>query len=472
MKRLVCLKSFSAAAAFFLLGACAAVGPDYQPPALPAPEAWNTSLEDGLQAEAVAASQLAVWWRNFEDPVLDELVGKALTGSLDLAQAKARVREARARRGLSQTDRYPTLDAGAAAKRSQSSGGGQARNLYSAAFDAGWEIDVFGGVRRGIQAAQSDLEAAEAGLDSVLVSLTAEIGSNYIEARTYQTRLAVAAANLDAQQQTFELIRSRYEAGLSDELALQQARYNLEASRSQIPSLRSGLAAARNRLAVLIGESPGAVDRLMAEKRPVPSTPPTVAVGIPAEALRRRPDIRQAERQIAAQTARIGMAEAELYPKFRLAGSIGLEAFNTNDLFEWASRTWSVGPGISWKVFDAGAVKRNIEIQTAVQEQTLAAWEATVLGALEEVENALSTYAQEQVRRDHLAAAVDAARQAEVLASQKYQAGLVDFSSVLDAQRSLLSYQDQLATSQGTVTANLIKLYKALGGGWQAAPPA
>ena len=462
-------------AALFLLAACASVGPEYHPPASPAPTAWNTPLEDGLRAEAVADPELASWWRSFEDPVLADLVQKAVGGNLDLAQAKAKVREARARRGLQDTDRYPSLDANGTARRSrgsQSTGGGLERSLYTAGFDAGWEIDVFGGVRRGVEASQGDLEAAEAGLDSVLVSLTAEIGRNYVEARTYQTRLDVAAANLEAQQQTFELIRSRFEAGLSDELALQQARYNLEASRSQIPSLRSGLAAARNRLAVLIGETPGAVDRLMAAKRPIPSAPLTVAVGIPADTLRRRPDIRQAERQLAAQTARIGVAEADLYPKFRLAGSVGLEALNTNDLFDWTSRTWSIGPSISWKVFDAGAVRRNIEIQTAVQEQLLAAWETAVLEALEEVENTLSTYAQEQVRRDHLAAAVDAARQAEALASQKYQAGLMDFASVLDAQRSLLAYQDQLAVSEGTVTANLIALYKALGGGWEPLAPA
>ena len=460
----------AALASLVILSACAAVGPNYTPPASRPPAGWNTPLEDGLRATPPADPVLARWWQSFDDPTLTDLVQKAVAANLDLAQAKARVREARARRGLSQADQYPGVDASGAARRSrgsESTGGGRERTLYSAGFDAGWELDVFGGVRRSIEAAEGDLQAAEAGLDNVLVSLTAEIGLNYVDARTYQTRLDVAAANLAAQQETYDLIHSRYEAGLSDELAVQQARYNLESTRSQIPSLRSGLAAARNRLAVLTGAAPGAVDAMLADHRPVPLAPATVAVGIPADTLRRRPDIRQAERQLAAQSARIGVAEADLYPKFKLTGGIGLEALNSNDLADWSSRTWNIGPGVSWKVFDAGAVRRNIDIQTAVQARYLAAYEATVLSALEEVENALSRYAQEQVRRDHLAAAVDAARQAEVLARQKYQAGLVDFSNVLEAQRSLLSYQDQLSTSNGTVTSNLMSLYKALGGGWQ-----
>ena len=464
------MPALSALAILAMLSACAAVGPNYAPPASRTPAGWNTPLEDGLRATPAVDPDLARWWQSFDDPALSDLVQKAVVANLDLAQAKARVREARARRGLSQAERYPSVDASGAARRSrgsESTGGGRERSLYSAGFDAGWEIDVFGGVRRSIEATEGDLQAAEAGLDNVLVSLTAEIGRNYVDARTYQTRLDVAAANLAAQQETYDLIHSRYEAGLSDELAVQQARYNLESTRSQIPSLRSGLAAARNRLAVLTGAAPGAVDTMLADHRPVPLAPATVAVGIPADTLRRRPDIRQAERQLAAQTARIGVAEADLYPKFKLTGGIGLEALNTNDLADWPSRTWNIGPGVSWKVFDAGAVRRNIDIQNAVQARYLAAYEAAVLSALEEVENALLRYAQEQVRRDHLAAAVDAARQAEVLARQKYQAGLVDFSNVLDAQRSLLSYQDQLATSEGTVTANLMALYKALGGGWQ-----
>jgi NodT family efflux transporter outer membrane factor (OMF) lipoprotein len=451
------------------LGACAVVGPDYTPPSDPAPVAWNAPLQNGLR-EGAGDPGLAAWWEVFRDPVLTDLVQRAADGNLDVSRARARVREARARRGLQETDLYPTADGSAAASRSRS--GGWESRLYSVGFDAGWEIDIFGGVRRGIEAAEGDLAAAEAGLADVMVTLAAEMGRNYMEARTLQRRLEVARANMQVQAETYELTRSRYAAGLGDALAVQQALANLEATRSQIPLLEEGLAASFNRLAVLTGEPPGTLDELLAEARPLPVVPPAVTVDIPAETLRRRPDVRRAERQLAAQTARIGMAEADLYPRLHLAGSLGLSAANTNDLADWASRSWSLGPSLSWRIFDAGAVRRNIEIQTAVQAQSLADYEATVLGALEEVENTLSAYVQEQVRCAHLAAAAAAATEGEILARRQYEAGLMDFSNVLDAQRTLLSYQDQLAAGRGAVVTNLIALYKALGGGWTLAPAA
>ncbi len=454
-----------------LLAGCATVGPEYVPPEIKAPATWHTELKDGMTAEATDPQTLARWWTIFDDPVLSDLIDRSVTGNLDLKQAGARVREARARRGISQADQFPTLDAsGSVTKKrsSQSTGTGRETKLYMTGFDAGWEIDIFGGVWRSVEAADADLEASQADLRDVLVSLTAEVALNYVEARTFQTRLAVAQGNLKAQQKTFDLIESRYQAGLSDELPVQQARYNLESTRSQIPTLRTGLEAAKNRLAVLVGQAPGSVHAQLAGHRPVPVTPPAVAVGVPAETLRRRPDIRKAEHELAAQTARIGVATADLYPKFRLAGSIGLESIRSADLFKSASRFWGFGPSVSWNIFDAGAIRREIEVQSALQEQYLIAYEAAVLGALEEVENTLTTYAEEQLRREGLLEAVDAAQQAVQLSQDKYKAGLVDFSNVLDAQRSLLSFQDQLAQSNGAVTSNLITLYKALGGGWTA----
>jgi NodT family efflux transporter outer membrane factor (OMF) lipoprotein len=451
------------------LSACAAVGPDYTPPAAPAPAAWHTPLGNGLEAGA-ADLDLGAWWQVFQDPVLTDLVKKAAGANLDAAVARARVREARARRGLREADPYPTVDGSTTASRS--GGGGGETRLYSVGFDAGWEIDIFGGVRRGVEAAEGDLAAAEAGLADVMVTLAAEIGRNYMEARTLQHRLQVARANRQVQAQTYALTRSRYDVGLGDALAVQQALANLEATRSQIPLLEDNLAARFNRLAVLTGKPPGTLDDLLVERRPLSVVPPAVTVDIPAEILRRRPDVRQAERQLAAQTARIGVAEADLYPRLRLAGTFGLSAANTGDLADWASRTWSLGPSLSWRIFDAGAVRRHIEIQTAVQAQSLADYEATVLGALEEVENALSAYVQEQVRCVHLAQAAEAAAEAEMLARRRYEAGLADFSDVLDAQRTLLSYQDQLAAGRGAVVTHLIALYKALGGGWTLAPAA
>jgi NodT family efflux transporter outer membrane factor (OMF) lipoprotein len=249
-------------------------------------------------------------------------------------------------------------------------------------------------------------------------------------------------------------------------LAVQQALYNLESSRAALPNLRIGLEGDKNRLAVLTGAAPGALHRELQGHRPIPVTPLTVAVGVPAEALRRRPDVRRSERLLAAASARIGVATADLYPKLRLSGAIGLESLTGSDLFLSSSRFWQIGPSVTWNIFDAGAIRRNIEIQSALQEQALYQYETSVLLALEEVENALTGYAEEQIRRESLTAATIAAQRAVDLAQDQYKVGLVDFSNVLDAQRALLVLQDQLVESSGNVTANLVRLYKALGGGW------
>ncbi len=456
------------------LGACAAVGPDYAPPPDDSPTAWHTVLQDGLSEAAPDPLTLSRWWSTLDDPDLSRFIERAVLGNRDLAEAQARVREARARRGISQAGLFPTVDASGAVTRSRSSenaGSGETGNFYSAGFDAGWELDIFGGLRRAIEAAEMDLQASQQDLNDVMVSLLAEVALNYVEARTFQARLGVAEANVVAQEETFDLTRSRFYAGLSDELAVQQSLFNLETTRSQIPRLRTGLEAAKNRLAVLLGEKPGAVHAELAERRPIPLTPLEIAVGVPADTLRRRPDVRRAERSLAAQTARIGVATAELYPKFTLAGGIGLESVSGGDWLEYGSRTWRLGPGVVWNVFDAGAIRRNIEVQSALQEQALFRYETALLSALEEVENALVAYAEEQFRREALKRATEAAAKAVQLAQDQYKAGLVDFSDVLVAQRSLLSLEDELAISEGTVTGNLVRLYKALGGGWQPMAP-
>ncbi|BBO75730.1 hypothetical protein DSCW_31470 [Desulfosarcina widdelii] len=456
-----------------LMAGCAAVGPDYAAPDPELTDTWQTPLQGGLKDEPVDSDQLARWWETLDDPLLTSLIEKTLVANPDLKQAIARVRQSRASRAITNADRFPSLDVGGSvttnrvSKASSGTESGVERDWYEAGFDAGWEIDVFGGMRRSVEAADADLQAVQADLEDVRVSLAAEVARNYIEARTYQYRLDVAMANIEAQEETVDLIESRFEAGLSNELDIQQARYNLEDTRSQLPSLRSGLEAAKNSLAVLTGQAPGSLRGQLEARRPIPVPPMTLAVGVPANTLRRRPDIRSAERQLAAQSARIGVATADLYPKFQLLGSIGLESINSGDFFDKSSRFWNLGPSISWRIFDAGAIRQNIEVQDAIAEQYLAAYEGAVLGALEEVENALTTYAEEQVRRSHLKKAVAAAQRAADLAQDRYAAGLVDFSNVLDAQRSLLSFQDGLAQSEGTVTTNLISLYKALGGGWE-----
>ena len=477
----LCKTAFGRSLSWFIVGlvsvilcACAAVGPDYIPPSTTVSKNWHSQLKGGLTAEDMDPQLLADWWTTLNDPELSSLMDRAVAGNLDLKKARARVREARARRGIAEANLFPTLDATGSATWSRSSkdaGTGKTSDLYATNFDAGWELDIFGGVRRSVEAAEADLQASREDLRDVLVSLLAEAALNYVEVRTFQSRLAVAEANLEAQNETYRLTQWRYEAGLSDELAVQQARYNLENARSQIPTFRTGLEEAMNRLAVLLGEQPGKVHDELEKQKPIPVIPLRVAVGVPAETLRRRPDVRRAERELAAQTARIGAATADLYPKFTLSGSIGLEALSLTNLSSSSTRTLSGGPGITWAIFDAGAIHQNIEVQSALQEQYFIAYEAAVLSALEEVENALVAYAEQQQRRQSLSEAAQAAQKAVELARQKYEAGLTDFSNVLEAQRSLLSFQNELAQSEGTVTSNLVSLYKAVGGGWTSMAP-
>jgi len=459
---------------FLILTGCATVGPDYARPETELSEDWSTSLKGGLTSEEMEPQTLAAWWTTLNDPELSDLINRAVSDNLDLKKALARVREARARRGGTEADLFPTLEAAASANwshRSRDTGTGETGDLYAAGFDAGWELDIFGGVRRSVEAAEADLQASREDWRDVLVSLLAEVALNYVEVRTFQARLAVAEANLEAQKETCQLVLWRYQAGLSDELAVQQARYNLENTRSQIPNLRAGLQEAMNRLAVLLGEQPGKLHEELETQLPIPVTPPTITVGVPVEVLRRRPDLRRAEHQLAAQTARIGVATADLYPKFRLSGSIGLETLSFRNLSSAGTWTISGGPQITWPIFNAGAIRQNIQVQSALQEQYLIAYEAAVLGALEEVENALLNYGEEQQRRDDLFKAAQSAQKAVELSRHKYQAGLTDFGNVLDAERSLLSFQDQLAQSNGAVTSNLVRLYKALGGGWTSMAP-
>jgi multidrug efflux system outer membrane protein len=460
--------------AILIFAGCATVGPDYVPPDTSVPGDWHTQLKGSLTAEQMDPQTLASWWTTLNDPELSSLMERAVAGNLDLKEARARIRETRARRGIAGADFFPTLEATGSATKSRSSeetGTGKTREFYVAGFDAGWELDLFGGVRRSVEAAEADIQATQEGLREVLVSLTAEVALNYVEVRTYQKRLAVTEANLKIQQETYSLIQSRYQAGLGDELAVQQARSNLESTRSQIPTLRTSLEASKNRIAVLLGEQPGALYAQLENYKPIPVVPLDVAVGVPADVLRRRPDVRKAERELAAQTARVGVATADLYPKFTLKGSIGLEALSLGNLIAAGSRTFSIGPRITWPIFNAGSIRANMEVQSALQEQTMIQYESTVLSALEEVENALVAYVEEQIRRASLSEAADAAKQALELAQYKYQTGLTDFITVLDAQRSLLTYEEQLAQSAGSITSNLVRLYKALGGGWNTLAP-
>lgn len=450
---------------------CSAVGPDYVRPDMPMPEKWDAGTGRGISPGPADPDDLAGWWLTLDDPVLSGLLEHAVKANPDLRKAGARVREARARRGISKAGLFPSVDAAASMTKrrgSEETGSGTESDLYNAGFDAGWELDIFGGVRRSIESAEADLRASEEDWRDVLVTLLSEVALNYVDVRSFQARLLIAASNLETQTETYRITQWRFQAGLTTQLDVEQAWYNLEQTRSQIPVLQISLEQAGNRIAVLTGKNPGTLSAELADQGVIPQPPAGIAIGIPADILRRRPDVRRAERQLAGQTARIGVAEADLYPKFRLSGSIGLEALTFNNLFLYSSRTYRVSPGISWNVFDAGSIRQNIEVRNALQEQAMIEYEQTVLAALEDVENALVSYYGNQERMQSLEAASQAAQRASDIAQYQYTSGLTDFQTVLIAQRSLLSLQDQLAASRTDVISNLISLYKALGGGWTA----
>ena len=445
------------------------VGPDYRRPETKTPETWSVELKTGLTEAKPLSEVLSRWWTRLNDPVLSDLMEQSRTNNLDVRQAEARLREARAQRGVAKADLFPTLAASAAASRSRSSemnGESTTYDLFSNGFDASWELDLFGKKRRALEAADATLQASQEDLSDVLVSLFAEVALNYVEVREYQLRLSLTESNIAARAETCDITRWRYEAGLTTQLDVDQARLSLEQARSDIPTLQTSLEQAKHRLAVLLGQSPGALKELLAESKAIPVPPLEIAVGVPADVLRRRPDVRRAERKLAAQTAQIGVAKAARYPSFSLLGSIGLESLTLNDLYSSGARTAKAAANATWTLFDFGRIRKNIEVQTALQEEALGLYEATVLTALEDVENALVAYANEQTRRRSLEVAAQAGQSAFGLARDQYLSGLVDFQTVLDMQRSLLTVEDQLAASDGKVTSNLIRLYKALGGGW------
>jgi HAE1 family hydrophobic/amphiphilic exporter-1/multidrug efflux pump len=439
----------------FLTG-CVSVGPDYERPALPE--------IPGAQTNAV---ELAAWWNQFNDPTLTEMVEKAQAHNLDLKSATARLRQARAKLGMTRASYGPSLDATGDRTRYSSSDNSYSAyqyTQYDVGFDAVWEIDLFGGNRRSVEAAVADFEAQEMDLADVQVSVAAETAQAYLQLRTYEYRLKVARSNSDAQLETLEIMESRLNAGLANELQVQQARYNYQSTKAGIPTIEAGLESTRNALSVLIGEMPGKLT--LTAQTGVPQSELKVE-GIPADLLRRRPDVARAERELAAQTARVGASVADLYPKFSLTGSIGLESLKSATLFESDSKRFSLIPGVRWPIFYSGSIRNNIKVQEAVQEQYLAAYESSVLNAVREVRDALTGYEKEHERRDALQLAVAAAKAAEELAKDQYRNGLTDFENVLDAQRSLLGFEEQLAISEGQVGTNAIRLYKALGGHWQ-----
>jgi NodT family efflux transporter outer membrane factor (OMF) lipoprotein len=447
------------------------VGPNYIPPVLDAPDRWRLELAEGL---ATGDADLQTWWQVFEDPLLESLVERAQDGNLDLAEAFFRIDESRARRGLARGEFFPDADAtGDYARERISEDFGipsteQNRNFdfYSSGLDVSWEIDFFGRIRRSLESASARLEASVEDFRDILVSLLSEVARTYVDVRTLQTRLDLAEKNVVLQQGTLELTRDRNRAGLVGDLDVAQAELNLATTEAFVPFLRASLIQSINRLGVLIGEAPGALHDELREAAAIPEAPEQVTVGLPLNLLRQRPDLRRAERDLAAQTARIGVATADLYPRFTILGTFAFDATSTGDLFTRDAGGFSIGPAVRWNLFDGGRVRSQIEVEDARTEQELVDYERTLLVALQEAEDSMVAYAEERKRRTALARSVKAAIEATELVQSLYRAGLTDFQNVLDTQRSLFEQEDAFAESEGRVTGNLIRVYEAFGGGW------
>jgi outer membrane protein, multidrug efflux system len=468
---------------FFLLAAGCTVGPNYRKPDLPVPSMWNEAQQKGVQ---VRPTELTRWWTSFNDPLLNSLIERAVRSNLDLRIAEGRIREARATRVLAAAGAWPTVNVSSAYSRNRASanaigspsqnggavsvapsGASLEQNFYQTGFDASWEIDVFGGIRRSVEAADATLQATVEDWRDVLVSLLGEVAKNYIDLRGSQRRLDVTRDNLKAQLETLELTKVRFQAGLASDLDVAQQEAQAHSTAAQIPTLETSLKQAAYGLDVLLGSQPGSLWDELAVEKAIPTLPPEVLVELPAELLRQRPDIRRAERQLAAATAQVGVATADLYPKFSLVGNVGLQSVSASDWFTGRSRNWSIGPTVTWPVFDAGRIRANIEIRNAQQEQALGVYEKTVLTAFQDVEVSLVAYAKEQERSRSLVTAVAANQRALAMAHELYIRGLSDFLNVLEAQRALSLTENDFAQSQATMASNLVSLYKALGGGWQ-----
>ena len=452
------------------------VGPNYHSPKTEVSPQWSELPASGVVGGAPAA-QLSYWWAVFGDAQLNSLIDRAIQSNLDLRIAVARIREARAQRGVVAADAYPTLDASGTYARSRASenqpGGssGKDTNLFQLGFDASWEVDVFGGVRRAVEAASADIGVAEENRRDVLVTLLSDVAQNYLDLRGSQLRIAIARENIAGQRKTVEHTEGRLQVGLSNELEVAQARAQLASTESQVPALETAVKRDIHRLGVLLGQEPGLLLSELSVEAPIPPTPPEVPAGLPSDLLQRRPDIRRAERQLAAATARIGVATADLFPKFTLTGLVGQESVSLSDVALPSSRIYSVGPTVTWRVLDFGRIRSNIKVQDARQEQALVSYEKAVLTALEDVENALVAYSKEQATRSSLTEAVGANQRALNISTELYSKGLTDFLNVLDSQRSLYLSQDALAQSDQRVSTNLVALFKALGGGWEVVAP-
>jgi NodT family efflux transporter outer membrane factor (OMF) lipoprotein len=470
------------------------VGPNYYTPTVPLPDHFGATTRPVTEHV-----DFAHWWTTFNDPMLNPLIDRAAADNLDLKIAAARIREARAQRGVVNAGLYPSVDTNASYRRGRTSenafafnGSGQpgsaggstggtsgntfgaftppgaTTDLFQAGFDASWEIDVFGGVRRDVEAADADISAQIENQRDTLVSLFAEVARNYLELRGFQQQIEIAARNVKIQQDAADVAQSKARLAGGSELDVARAQAQVATTSSQIPALEIQRDQAAHRLAVLIGREPRALIADLGPAQPIPQGPPEVPPGLPSDLLRRRPDIRRAERELAASSARIGVATADLYPKFSITAALGLQSEQFSHIADWRSRFWDIAPGVSWNLFDAGRIRSNISVQNQREQQALFRYQQNILTALEDVENALTAYAREQARRQLLQQSVDRSRRAVELANTLYQGGARDFLNVIDAQRALALAEDELVQSDRLIGTDLVALYKALGGGWDS----
>lgn len=457
-----------AAAALALLAGCAA-GPDYKAPA--------STLEASFVSPAAAGEAPADFWRAFADPLLDALIADAMRANADVRSAQARLQEARANAGLADADKLPTVNLGAGAGRARQFVGTDlvTDNYVSASAAFNWELDFFGRARRASESAAAQVQAGEAGVPAAQRLVGAEVATQYLAYRALQQRLLVAQESLVNQRESQRIVQSRADLGRGTPLDVARANALVETTEASIPALQGALDRTAFRLATLAGRSPRATLGALAETRPLPSLPAVPAAGLaagtPQQLLERRPDIRVAERQLAAATAAIGVAKADLYPHISLIGLLGFTSTRAADLFDAGGRTSNVGASLSWTALDFGRVRNRIGASEARAQQALVQWEQTVQLALEETEGALAQYTRSVQQATRLENAARESAEAARLARVRYEAGAADFLTVLDAERTLLSARDALVQAQQGSLGGLVAVYRALGGGWEVAPP-
>ncbi len=463
------------------LAGCAAIGPDFAPPAAPLMEQWTQAEQI---REPAAAAEARLWWRAFQDPVLDTLVQAAYHQNLPLRVAGARVFEARARLGIAVGERYPQLQL-ASGEATYERGSERAPSAPQASrgvdFDykqaqvaatASWEIDFWGKLRRAVESEDANFLASIAAYDNALVSLTADVAQTYVQIRTLEERLRIARENVVLQRESLRIAEARFQGGATSERDVQQALTQLRATEASIPQFEASLRQTRNALCTLLGLPPRNLDDMLRGGARIPQAPLEVAVGIPADLLRRRPDVRSAELAAAARCALIGVAKADLYPAFSLNGTFGFIAsdrgrFHLGQLGTWESRTGSFGPAFAWNILNYGQITNQVRVQDARFQESIFDYQDTVLRAQQEVEDGLAAFLQSRKRSVSLEDAASSARRSADLALIQYREGATDYTTVLTAQQALLSQQDALAVGQGDVPQGLIAVYRALGGGWE-----